>query len=64
MANMRKLSEKELDLVAGGEDAETMYTYRCSEDKGGCGITFAAIKAGTPCPHCKTTEYLIDLGAY
>ena len=55
------LSDDELDKVAGGQDAQTMYAYRCSKEMGGCGLTFGAIIPGTPCPKCETTIYLIDL---
>ncbi len=57
----RLLTDDELDKVAGGQDAEIMYVYECSEKMGGCGLTFCSIIPGTPCPECKTTIYLIDL---
>ncbi len=63
MDDKKKLREEELDQVAGGQDAEIMYAYMCSEKKGGCGVTFAAIIPNCPCPNCKTGKYLIDLGA-
>ncbi len=63
MDDKMKLTDEELGQIAGGQDAQIMYAYRCSKEKGGCGLTFAALIPDTPCPHCETTLYLIDLGA-
>ncbi|MCR5789377.1 MAG: hypothetical protein K6G83_05750 [Lachnospiraceae bacterium] len=53
------LTDEELDQVAGGDDAQPMYAYKCTA----CDVTYAAIIAGTECPKCKTTEHVIDLAA-
>ena len=55
----KKLTEEELAKVSGGQDAQTMYTYKCIA----CDVTYAAIIPNTPCPKCKSSEHLIDLGA-
>ncbi len=52
------LTDEELDQVAGGDDAHTMYAYRCEA----CNVTYGAIMPFTPCPICESTEHLIDLG--
>ncbi len=43
--------------MAGGQDAQTMYTYKCER----CDVTYAAIIAGTECPKCYLTDMIIDL---